>query len=99
MDETVDIVLDLSRDLDITAGLAHDLFILSGHDEEIVRKCSESCVGLGSLKIRILDERLSKIEQAVNADERKDDCEKGISTRTRSIQQFLQERKDLAERG
>lgn len=62
MDEQTDVILNFAEDLGMSARLAHDMWILSGRDETIIREASQTSSGIESMKCRIIDARLQKLE-------------------------------------
>lgn len=56
-----DVVL-LAADIHCGTNLARDLLILAGGDAELVRRASDSCRGVESMKAYIIDHRISRLE-------------------------------------
>lgn len=59
-----DKVIILANEIRCGPSLARDLLLLAGGDANIVRKASETCHGIESLKAYIIDARISKIEKS-----------------------------------
>lgn len=59
----------LSAELGMSPSLAKDILILAGGDEDIVREASSKSDRLESMKCRIIDMRMSKIEGGAHHEE------------------------------
>ena len=55
--------MDLADDIRCGPKLARDLLLLAGGDAELVRKASDVCHGVESLKAYIIDARIRKMEE------------------------------------
>lgn len=60
---SADDVLVLAEDINCGTSLALDLLRLAGGDASLVRKASDKCVGVESLKAYIIDHRFRKVEK------------------------------------
>lgn len=67
--------MNLAEELGMSPGLACDMYILSGCDADIVRDCSDRSSRIESMKCKIIDARLTKLEQAVEEKGREDGCQ------------------------
>lgn len=55
-------VAELASDIQCGTPLARDLLKLAGGDASLVRKASEACHNVASLKVYIINERFRKLE-------------------------------------
>lgn len=52
----------LATDIHCGQPLAHDLLMLAGGDEQLVREASDACTKVESMKAFIIDRRFRKVE-------------------------------------
>lgn len=65
--------IELADELGMSPGLASDMLTLAGGDTDLVRKASNESMRLESMKCKIIDMRMSKIEKGTHDGKEVDD--------------------------